>query len=154
MEAVATDYTKSVTGVVIRDHQVLLARHTYGTGKGLLIVPGGYVNVGEAPEDAVVREYLEETKILVKPKNVIGVRFNMHDWYVAFSADYVSGDATSDHDENSEIVWLDVDEALARDDVPDLTKKLIRSAISASEPLTRRDFEASAKYAPQSLYCL
>ena len=52
------------------------------------------------------------------------------------------------------ICIIDVDEALARDDVPDLTKKLIRSAISANEPLTRRDFEASAKYAPQSLYCL
>ena len=25
-------YTQSVTGIVIRDHKVLLARHTYGVG--------------------------------------------------------------------------------------------------------------------------
>ena len=36
-----TNYTKSVTGVVIKDGKVLLARHTYGAGKNMLVVPGG-----------------------------------------------------------------------------------------------------------------
>ena len=34
-----TNWGQSVTGVV----KVLLARHTYGGGKGKLIIPGGYV---------------------------------------------------------------------------------------------------------------
>ena len=38
-----TNWSQSVTGIVIRDNKVLLARHTYGPGKGKLIVPGGYV---------------------------------------------------------------------------------------------------------------
>ena len=129
MEHGTTNWGQSVTGVVIKDNKVLLARHTYGGGKGLLIVPGGYVNADETPQDALVREYLEETKVTVKPVDVIGIRFNMHDWYIAFRAEYVSGEATSDHEENSEVLWVDVEEALAREDVPELTKKLIESAV-------------------------
>lgn len=56
-----TNWGQSVTGVVIRDDKVLLARHTYGSGKDMLIIPGGYVNIGETPQDALVREYIEET---------------------------------------------------------------------------------------------
>lgn len=61
-----------MTGIVIKDNKVLLARHTYGPGKGKLIVPGGYVEYGETPQDAVKREYLEETNIVVEPRNIIG----------------------------------------------------------------------------------
>ena len=56
MEKGNTDWSRSVTGVVIRDGKVLLCRHTYGGGKGLLIVPGGYIEHGESPQDAVRRE--------------------------------------------------------------------------------------------------
>ena len=74
------------------------------------------------PREALIREYLEETGVLIEPRELIGMRFNLKDWYAAFRADYVSGEARSDNDENSEAVWVDVDEALNRDDVPDLTK--------------------------------
>ena len=104
-----TNWGQSVTGVVIKENKVLLARHTYGGGKGMLIIPGGYVNNGETPQDALIREYLEETKITVKPLNIIGIRFNMHDWYIAFRAEYVSGEAVSDGDEMS----LDMSEGVA-----------------------------------------
>ena len=149
-----TNYSQSVTGVLIKDNKVLLARHTYGPGLGKLIIPGGYVNFGECCEDAVVREYLEETGITVKPKNIIGVRFNTHDWYVAFSLEYVFGEARSDNDENSEVVWIDTDEALSRDDVPELTKKLIESALSKKDGLEYKEFSSNTKYTPYSLYCL
>ena len=80
MEAKNTNWGQSVTGIVIKDDKVLLARHTYGDGKGMLIIPGGYVNIGETPQDALVREYMEEAQIKIKPLSIIGVRFNMHDW--------------------------------------------------------------------------
>lgn len=148
-----TNFTKSVTGVVIKDGKVLLARHTYGAGKNMLVVPGGYVDFGEAPEDAVKREYLEETKIVVEPKEIIGIRFNMHDWYIAFKADYVSGEAQSDADENSEVVWLDVNEALERDDVANLTKELIRRATCSKGCLVIDEtYKERDKYAPYSFY--
>ena len=133
MENGNTNWFQSVTGVVIKDNKVLLARHTYGSGKGLYIVPGGYVEFGEMPQDAVKREIFEETKIVAEPKNIIGIRFNDKDWYVAFSAEYVSGEAVSDDDENDAVVWMDIPEALEREDVPGLTKTLIQCALKDSE---------------------
>ncbi len=148
-----TNWGQSVTGVVIKDNKVLLARHTYGNGTGKLIVPGGYVDYGETPQDALKREYMEETSIVVEPKEIIGIRFNMHDWYIAFRAEYVSGEAQSDHDENSEVLWIDVQEALSREDVPELTKKLIESAISDEKGLQYKEYVGNTKHAPYSLYC-
>ena len=34
MAEASTDWSRSVTGIVIREGRVLLARHTYGGGKG------------------------------------------------------------------------------------------------------------------------
>lgn len=154
MENGTTNWGQSVTGVVIKDNKVLLARHTYGGGKGLLIVPGGYVNEGETPQEALVREYMEETKVTVKPLDIIGIRFNMHDWYIAFRAEYVSGEATTDHEENSEVLWVDVEEALTREDVPELTKKLIESAVKQEAGLHKEEYNGSTKHGAYSLYCL
>ena len=152
MENTNTDWGKSVTGVVIKEGKVLLARHTYGGGAGKLIVPGGYMEFGEDPRDTVIREYLEETGVTVNPGNIIGIRFNPKDWYVAFRAEYVSGEARSDGDENSEVLWIDVEEALQREDVPDMTKKLILAALSDEEGFEKIPYESRHK--PSSFYGL
>lgn len=148
-----TNWYQSVAGVVINNGNVLLARHTYGTGNGKLIIPGGYVNINEMPQDALRREFLEETNVTIEPENIIGVRFNMHDWYVVFKAKYISGTAKSDNDENSEVIWLNIEEALKRNDVPALTKTLIQSAINKNSGLSSAPYQSSEKYAPYSLYC-
>ena len=148
-----TNWGQSVTGIVISGGKVLLARHTYGSGKGKLIVPGGYVEHGETPQQALTREYLEETGIIVEPEDIIGIRFNMHEWYIAFRDKYVSGTPKSDNDENSEVLWVDVNEALVREDVPELTKKLIQSAMSDDAGLHFTAYE-STSHPPFSLYCI
>lgn len=147
-----TNWGQSVAGVVIKDDKVLLARHTYGNGKGLLIIPGGYLNFGETPEEALKREFMEETKIEVAPKDIIGIRFNMHDWYVVFEAEYISGTASSDNDENSEVLWVEIENALTREDVPALTKELIQSTISKTNGLQYKYYKGNEKHAPYSLY--
>ena len=48
MEEKNTNWQKSVCAVVLREGKVLLARHTYGAGKGLFITPGGYLKNGES----------------------------------------------------------------------------------------------------------
>ena len=146
-----TNWSQSVTGIVIKDGKVLLARHTYGPGKGRLIVPGGYVKWQESPQDALKREYLEETGVEVEPLDVIGIRFNQKDWYVAFRARYISGAPVSDGDENSEVLWVDVEEALTREDVPDLTKKLIQSA-RTSQGMEQIDYIGTTQYGPYTFY--
>ena len=149
-----TNWGQSVTAVVIKDDKVLLARHTYGDGQGKLIVPGGYVQFGETPQDAAKREIWEETRISIEPQNIIAIRFNAHDWYIAFAAEYVSGEAASDHDENDLVVWMDVQEALERTDVPDLTKELIRSACSSQSGLVPVPYEGNSKHGKGYLFGL
>lgn len=129
MNASDTQWGKAAACVVLRDGKVLLGRHTYGVGKGLLILPGGYLNHGETPEQAAVREVWEETGVRVETEELVGIRFNAQDWYVIFLARYREGTARAGDEENSEIVWLDAEEALEQDDVPDLTKWAIRSVL-------------------------
>ena len=102
--------------------------------------------------DALKREFLEETGIVVEPGKIIAVRFNSHDWYVAFSADYVSGEAVSDHDENDEVLWMETEEALLRDDVPNLTKELIRCALSGAKGLVPIPYQGNPKNGKGYLY--
>ena len=125
----STNWSQSVAGVCLKEGKVLLARHTYGSGNGKLIIPGGYVKFGEVPEETLVREYLEETGVRVKAGRLLGVRFSAKDWYAVFAAEYVEGEARSDGDENSEVVWMDVEEALKDETVPGLTKTMIEQAL-------------------------
>lgn len=96
MEEKNTNWQKSVCAVVLREGKVLLARHTYGAGKGLFITPGGYLKNGESPEQAMCRELMEETGITAKPVKLLAVRFSEQDWYAAFSAEYTGGTPRSD----------------------------------------------------------
>ncbi|QUA53286.1 NUDIX domain-containing protein [Aristaeella lactis] len=125
----STNWSQSVAGVCLKEGKVLLARHTYGSGNGKLIIPGGYVKFGEVPEETLVREYLEETGVRVKAGRLLGIRFSAKDWYAVFAAEYVEGEARSDGDENSEVVWMDVEEALKDETVPGLTKTMIEQAL-------------------------
>ena len=125
-----TNWNWSVTGIAIREKRVLLARHTYGGGKGKWIVPGGYLENGESPVDAVKREFLEETGVVVDVEDVIGIRCGEKNWYLAFRVQWVSGEARSDGDENDAVEWMDIDEAMSREDVPGLTKALVQCALN------------------------
>ena len=127
-----TNWTQSVAGVCICDGKVLLARHTYGNGNGMLIIPGGYVKFGETPEETLVREYMEETGVTVKAGKLLGIRFSAKDWYAIFAAEYVEGEARSDGDENSEVVWMKIEDALSDESVPGLTKTMIECALSGN----------------------
>ena len=128
-EIKSTNWTQSVAGVCIKDGKVLLARHTYGSGKGKLIIPGGYLKFGEIPQDTLVREYQEETGVTVKAGKLLGIRFNEECWYAVFAAEYIEGNARSDGDENDLVVWMGIEEALNDDTVPGLTKSMIEAAL-------------------------
>lgn len=124
-----TNWCQSVGGIVIKDDKVLLVRHTYGAGKGKLIIPGGYVNLGETPQGAVKREIFEETTIIAEPISIIGIRFNIKDWYIVFLMNYIEGTPTPDNNENSEAIFMEINSAISSSDVPDLTKVLLHSVL-------------------------
>lgn len=61
----------SVTAIVFdADRRMLLVQHAED---GLWVAPGGGIDPGETPADAVVREMHEETGLLVEPVDLIGV---------------------------------------------------------------------------------
>lgn len=116
----------SVGAIVFRDNKVLLVRHTYGSAKGKLINPGGRLQQGEMPEDAVKREVYEETGETAEPLGVLAVRCSHDGWYMVYLCRHTGGEPRSDGAENSEAVYISCDEALSRPDLTDTAKTLIR----------------------------
>lgn len=62
-----------VNGVIIRDGKVLLIRRGNEPEKGLMALPGGYVDWDETVEEAMVREIEEETGIKTQIDYVLGI---------------------------------------------------------------------------------
>jgi ADP-ribose pyrophosphatase YjhB (NUDIX family) len=148
-----TNWCQSVGGVVLKGNKVLLVRHTYGAGKGRLIIPGGYVNMKETPQDALRREVAEYTTIVAEPVKLVGVRFNLKDWYAVFLMDYILGTPNSDNKENSEALFMDIQEAVKSPEVPDLTKVILQGVINNSEnALNNIPFVSREKNGEYSFY--
>lgn len=67
-----------VGAVVVRDGHVLLIRRGKEPLRGRWLVPGGTVEWGETLEAAVAREVLEETGLVVRPREVVAVLDRIH----------------------------------------------------------------------------
>ena len=117
----------SVSGIVIKENKVLLVRQSYGSAKGLLVIPGGYLSEGEMPNIALEREILEETGIVATTKNLLAIRFSKKDWWAIFVAEYVSGEPISNGTENSEALFFEIAEALSRNDLTPTTKEILEN---------------------------
>ena len=70
-----TDLT--VSAVVEKDGQYLLVEET-AMGNVVLNQPGGHIEAGESPEDAVIREVREETGCDVTCGELVGVYLWIH----------------------------------------------------------------------------
>jgi 8-oxo-dGTP pyrophosphatase MutT (NUDIX family) len=110
--------------VVIRDRDggVEVAMASRRTRKGELVwgLPKGLVEQGELPEDAAVREVLEETGLQAQIRESLG---EITYWYVwegervrkkvnFFLMEAVGGDVSAHDHEMEEVRWFPLDEAL------------------------------------------
>lgn len=59
--------------IVPLDGGVVMVRRAIDPGYGLWVVPGGFVDVGEPVEEAVVRETLEETHLSVRVERLLNL---------------------------------------------------------------------------------
>lgn len=64
----------AVDALVVHDGKILLITRKDEPWKGLLAFPGGFVDKGEDPEKAVLRELREETGIIGTVKNLVCIR--------------------------------------------------------------------------------
>jgi len=93
----------SAYGLLQRDDKMLLCRlsERVGMNPGCWTLPGGGLDFGEDPEDAVVREFREETGLNVKVNSLVAVDSlcdsmpgwsPMHSIRIIYSVQFLSGE--------------------------------------------------------------
>lgn len=135
----------AVCGIIEIDGKVLLVRHTYGTAKDKILLPGGYVKENEIPTFAIEREIFEETNVICKANELFAMQFKSEQWCAVFTLDYKSGTPTSDGYENSEILLLSVDELLEREDLTNMSREILKTYKNHRKGLEKSDYLAKSR---------
>lgn len=63
----------AVCAIVMRGDELLLVQRAVEPCRGLWSLPGGFVELGETTEDALIREMREETALEVRALRLVGV---------------------------------------------------------------------------------
>lgn len=135
----------TVCGIIEINGKILMVRHTYGTAKDRILLPGGYVQGGELPARAVEREVFEETGVTAKAKAVFAAQFKSDQWCIVFVMEYISGEPKSDGNENSEVLLLSALEAVNRSDITNMSRELLKAYISDKDNILKK-----SEYVPAS----
>ena len=73
-----------------------------------------------------------------------GIRCDRKTWYLLFEMDYVDGIPTSDMNENSEVLFCEISDALMRNDCTELTKILLKKVLDDSTDYFYSDIDYKA----------
>ena len=119
-----------VSCIVPIDGKILFVRHTYGIAKGRILIPGGYLQEGELPSQAAVRELFEETGVTAKPEALFAARCKGTQWILVFTMEYVSGEPHSDGHENSEVLLLRPKHAILRPDITNMSRAIMKAYVA------------------------
>ncbi|AGB48723.1 ADP-ribose pyrophosphatase [Methanomethylovorans hollandica DSM 15978] len=63
----------TVDAIIVHDSMIVFVRRKNNPFKGMFALPGGFVELGETTEEAVMRESLEETGLSIEIVKLIGV---------------------------------------------------------------------------------
>ena len=105
---------------------LVMVRRSIEPGYGLWVVPGGFVDMGEKVEEAVVRETREEANLNVRVVRLLNVHSYHHSRTVvlSFITEYVSGELAAGDEEmeaqvfsRQEIPWESIAFSSTRDAV-------------------------------------
>jgi NAD+ diphosphatase len=99
--------------LVKKGDAILLARHAT-TARARFTALAGFLEPGESVEDAVHREVYEEVGLKIHNLRYFGSQSwpFPHSLMIAFTAEYLSGDITVDHNEIAEARWFGPGDAL------------------------------------------
>ena len=114
-----------VAALIVHDHRIFATQRGYGDWKGWWEFPGGKVEAGEAPEDALVREIREEldTEISVE-RYVTTIEWDYPAFHLSmrcYLCSVVSGSLTLleheaaawlDREHMHSVKWLPADETI------------------------------------------
>lgn len=105
--------------MTLRGREVLLVERGKAPARGLWGLPGGAVEVGETIEEAVAREVLEETNVVVKPLELLTVfnsinrdddgKVRTHFILFEYLCEYVSGEVIAG-DDAPDARWVSIDD--------------------------------------------
>ena len=108
----------AVSAAIFRDGRVLIVRRARPPAHGLYTLPGGGVELGEALEEAVIREVREETALQIEPVELVGFRqaiardadgrVERHFFILPFAARWIGGEISL-NEELAEAHWLESD---------------------------------------------
>lgn len=103
----------AATVLIERDGRLLLIRRAIDPGRGRWCFPGGYVDFGEDPAAAAVRECREETGLTVERVTLLDVSFNGRVIVITYAARAEEGEPRA-ADDADRVGWF------APDDLPPL----------------------------------
>jgi ADP-ribose pyrophosphatase YjhB (NUDIX family) len=115
--------------LVEKDGRVLLARRINEPFRGMWTLPAGFINGGEDPAAAAVRECLEETGLSVRVTRVLEIISGREhprgaDFIIVYQAEVLGGELRPDDDADA-VEWF------GRDQLPPLafraTQKVLQS---------------------------
>ena len=124
-------------GVVIRDNKALLIQRGINPNRGAWQIPGGYVEADEEILPAVEREVLEESGIVARVKDVVGIRHATSapnsNVYVVFRLEPLSGEPKFDGDETIGAGYFSWEEIENMEGVQGFSLWSIRRALDTPE---------------------
>jgi ADP-ribose pyrophosphatase YjhB (NUDIX family) len=128
-----------VGGVLVRDGRVLVNRAVY---RDRFTIPSGYVEAGETLAAALVREFAEETGVIVDVGHLLlarhkVVRADESDVYFAFAVERRSGDPEARPPEIAEVREVPIVEATTATWISELSRTAIRLATGVREGWSR-----------------
>ncbi|MBM6618817.1 NUDIX hydrolase [Bacillus suaedaesalsae] len=99
----------AVAGIILQNDSILLEQRAGATHFGKWALPGGIAELGETPEDALVREVLEETGLVVSCGQLIGAKGTPDSIIVFFEAIILDGELNTSS-ESLQVRWFPIGE--------------------------------------------
>jgi len=144
-----------VAACVIHEGRILLVQEAKGPHKGLWGVPKGFVENGETPSSATIRELKEECGIDGRIDSVIGLRECVRNGqtavFIAYLVKSISTDISFDNDEIMDIGWFSFEDLQSIDWLSPTMHSIASTSFTSSKQMTIHDI-SSQRGAPYVVY--